>query len=285
MSTGNISIDKEVHIIGAGYRVDSSQATSRTDLDGNIYLITGADSSSFEGFYLSGGIGLGYLNTNLRLVNDLSFVRVNVGGIDLTSYYFQWLWNGQSSNCLISECVVRNYLRGYGYRGLRVEKTIFTNCNLDPLQSCTETLFLNNVFLLGSNPSIGNNDSSCVFKNNVFIGQSPIYESVYFSNSYEYSLSNTAISLPLQTNSYENVSNIFVNQVCGNSFESQDFHLQNPSSYPGTDGTQVGIYGTGLPFKDGAFPSNPHIAYKSIAPGTDSDGNLQINMIVTSQDH
>lgn len=49
----------------------------------------------------------------------------------------------------------------------------------------------------------------------------------------------------------------------------------------------MGIYG-GLPnytFKEGCVPFNPHIISKTIAPNTDVNGHLNINIKVGAQDN
>ena len=79
-------------------------------------------------------------------------------------------------------------------------------------------------------------------------------------------------------------SNIFISQT-GNAFDyTHNYHLQNPSQYLGTDGTQVGIYGGTTPFKEKGAPSNPQITNRNIATQTDVNGNLQISISSKAQD-
>jgi hypothetical protein len=51
----------------------------------------------------------------------------------------------------------------------------------------------------------------------------------------------------------------------------------------GTDGTQVGIYGGALGYKPGAVPSNPHFSSATVAPTTNKDGKLNVNVKVIAQ--
>jgi hypothetical protein len=53
----------------------------------------------------------------------------------------------------------------------------------------------------------------------------------------------------------------------------------------GTDGTEIGIYGTAYPFKDGAFPVNPRIKFNSIAPATDAQGKIKVDIKVDAQEY
>ena len=55
------------------------------------------------------------------------------------------------------------------------------------------------------------------------------------------------------------------------------------TTYLGDDGTEVGIYGGLVPFKEGAVPINPHISQKSIQTTTDSNGLLNIYFTVEAQ--
>lgn len=285
MQIGTLTIDKKLHIIGAGYRNDSSMATGRTYLDGIIILITGADSSSLEGFYLTNYISLGTAPSN-QAVDNLKFSRLNVSlfSLGFTSE------NKQAENCMITECVIRIALYGYGVQNLLVEKCIVgvADCSSSFLiNSCDESIIKNCIFLYGSPGNyLFSSDSNCVYLNNViFTNATTVYELNGFNNSWEYNLCNKPISAPLEDSSYENVSNLFEDYVCGNAFEDHDFHLADPTNYFGNDATQVGIYGTLQPFKDGAFPGNPHISYKNIGAGTDANGNLQINIKVEAQDY
>jgi hypothetical protein len=53
----------------------------------------------------------------------------------------------------------------------------------------------------------------------------------------------------------------------------------------GTDATQIGLYGSVFPYKDGAVPINPHIQAKTIAPVTNSIGELNIDIKVAAQNY
>lgn len=66
---------------------------------------------------------------------------------------------------------------------------------------------------------------------------------------------------------------------------TQNFHLitNSPGLNAGTDGTDVGIYGTNQPTKEGWIPSNPHISYKNVSQQTDANGNLKATFIVKAQ--
>ncbi len=78
-------------------------------------------------------------------------------------------------------------------------------------------------------------------------------------------------------------NSIFVNCPSAAFDNTYDYHLQTPSNYIGTDGFQIGIYGTSAPFKEGVVSKNPHVILKSIAPQTTPTGDLNINITVGAQ--
>ena len=57
----------------------------------------------------------------------------------------------------------------------------------------------------------------------------------------------------------------------------------SPAKNAGTDGTDIGIYGGPRPWREGALSSNPHIQSKTIAPETDAQGRLNVNIRVKAQ--
>ena len=80
---------------------------------------------------------------------------------------------------------------------------------------------------------------------------------------------------------------LFVNAPSTTFNYTYNFHLQQPATYLGSDATQAGLYGGLLhgPYKAASIPKNPHIQTKTIAPATDTNGNLNINIKVAAQDN
>jgi len=66
-----------------------------------------------------------------------------------------------------------------------------------------------------------------------------------------------------------------------------DYHLKadSPGKNAGKDGTDIGIYGGSYPWKEGSLPFNPHYQKIQVAPKTDNQGNLNVNIMVKAQDH
>jgi hypothetical protein len=82
-------------------------------------------------------------------------------------------------------------------------------------------------------------------------------------------------------------ASIFINEANGNYQFTDDLHLAPGSSGIGgaTDGTDIGIYGSSSPYKAGAMPYNPHFRAASVAPATNADGDLPVNIRAAAQNN
>jgi hypothetical protein len=80
-------------------------------------------------------------------------------------------------------------------------------------------------------------------------------------------------------------ANVFVTWSSSSYLYTDNYHLKAPESYPGMDGTQVGIYGGLRPWKEGSLPLNPHIQSKTIADKTDAAGKIQVQVKVVAQNN
>jgi hypothetical protein len=58
---------------------------------------------------------------------------------------------------------------------------------------------------------------------------------------------------------------------------------ESPGSGAGSDGTDIGLYGSDSPYKPGAVPHVPHYRRVDIARGTDADGGLPATVRVAAQ--
>ena len=86
---------------------------------------------------------------------------------------------------------------------------------------------------------------------------------------------------PTDIGNYKNIdlTTVYLNAPGGN------YHLLADAgiNYLGDDGTEAGIYGGMLPFKEGAVPINPHISQKSIVISSDNSGLLKFSFKVSAQ--
>jgi hypothetical protein len=269
------TFDKQLMIIGAGHYVDSTLATGKTVLNGNITISGNADSFYLEGVEITGT----FLFTTNHSVNNVTIKRckfnnlLNIPGnlttpsnnLALIGNVFEnavYLNNAQ--NAVISNCIVQVNIAWSN--GNLISNSILMFNSAYAIHDSHNNQINNNI-IIGAAPVSG---SGNVFNNNLFVAASPLYGS-------------SATTIGNYTGIAQ--SAIFINQS-GFAFNyAHNYKLQNPGTYLGTDGLQVGLYGGTFPYKEGAVPLNPHIQTKTIAPTTDTNGNLQIQIKVSAQNN
>lgn len=287
-SIGTLTIDKSLTIFGVGHVPDSTNATYRTELSGHINVIQGASNSHLEGFYLSGNISLGTSPSD-QFVQNIRIKRISLNTLRLS-------YDGTSATTSNTIFVEENWIRNEISAGYASNLLISKNLISQGFRYASNALFTNNILIggyCGGGPfsSVDN----CLFQNNyIYVGFGPCCCQYFVSgtsNQFFNNATNLNWSFPDGTNTGSGnwfnvpIGSIFVN-VPGASFDyTYDFHLQTPASYLGTDGTQIGIYGTATPFKTGSVPQNPHVSTKTIAPQTDASGNLNISIGVGAQNN
>jgi len=134
--------------------------------------------------------------------------------------------------------------------------------------------FNNNIFL--STTSVG--ATECTFENNIFCGT---VTSLGTNNLFN---RNFSINNVIPNSVVGDLNTLFKNKTKAGFDYDQDYHIldASPAHLAGTDGTDLGIYGTGNPWKEGSLPRNPH--YQSIRI-TSSGGNLSSKIKVAAQDN
>lgn len=284
---GNLVVDKSVNIIGAGHYPDSSVATGITFLNGNLKITDSASNGSLSGVYLTGNVYYG-TNTTDQSVQNYTIQFCNVNHVYLS--FDGVSYNSSSTNTNFSFNVVRGmfngadardiYIRnniivgGYYYLYLVTSAEVTNNVFLDGTFNdfVTGTTFQNNIFYdgMGGNAT-PNTSSNNIYDNNLYVGSALTQG----GNG----------GLIVTNNQIMNAADIFVNQV-GNQFEyTSNYHLQAGVNgvLIGTDNTEVGIYGSTNPYKEGALPVNPHIQNKQIGGSTAPNGMLSVDIRVNAQ--
>jgi hypothetical protein len=281
------SINKGLTIIGSGHFPDSATFKRRTTILSDMYLNAGSDNSTLEGIYLIGWV---YLCANDPL-NNIVFKRSNIIDIEFQSTSIA----AKKSNITISECYMASIRAGNSVSNLVIEKNIFEQsiAELIPLQLLEiiyllEVLKVNyfgrtiqslktNIFLDDGTEHFGDCNNN-TFSNIYLLFQVLQLTSIILLQAILVILKVIIIFTVPQ-------SSIFINQT-GNLIDySHNYHLQNPGAYLGTDGTQVGIYGGVIPFKEQGMPQNPQIISKTIGTQTNSNGKLPVNIVVKAQDN
>lgn len=288
-SIGNLQIDESLTVIGAGHHPDSTTATYATTLSGNIYLGSNASFGSIQGIYLTGALTFGISAGNQTITN----YTISRSSFDIVHLGYDY-WNpGSCSYISIMQSEIRNYIRGSNAQFVNIENNIikgsvsFFDGNV---------MVRNNTFIGGSGCPSYHMESmnSAQFVNNIFMNNGACSNSTITSTGssiFEYNVFNGNYTFPFGTNlgngNMVNISHtgFFVNETNLSYEYTDDIHLSAPATYLGNDGSQVGIYGGFFPYKPGAVPMNPHIVSKTIAPQTDVNGDLNINITVGAQEN
>lgn len=284
-TTGVLLIDKKLTIVGAGHYPDSTTSTYQTKITAVIRILTGADGGSLSGVRCS-DICFGSNSSNNN-VNNYTIQRCYLENLTPTDYT-----GSTSSNIFIKENVIQNisnhapfqsviFLNNifqmyvyYGFPAIFFNNIIYINCNgISPFQYSS---FINNIIIVCecSSANLGG-ANGCAFSNNLFCGILPNYYAVNWGNN----INNNNLTTELATNT-------FVNATTGNFSYANDYHLKltSPGVNFGTDGHDVGIYGSDEPYKDGAVPFNPHIISKNIGTSLSPTGNISVDIKVSAQD-
>lgn len=277
------SFQKRLLLYGAGHYVDSTLVTGKTFINGNIVLKDSADGFYLEGVELTGKISFAYNES----VNDVVIKRCKIeAGIEVL---------GDLSNPSQNIALIGNVLIGSVYLGNANIVLVSNNIIQTGLDATNGNLINNNIFLSKFGDGLyenfrGNNNR---LSNNIIIlcGSYGITNGGHFGNEFRNNLITCPTpaygTTPTLIGNYINISqdSIFVSQS-GNVFNyTHNYHLQSPNTYLGVDATEVGIYGGSFPYKEGAVPSNPHFQLNNIAPTTNGNGDLNIQIRVEAQDN
>lgn len=289
---GGFALDKTLHFVGAGIHTDSTNATGATILttDGtaNFRLTNGANGSSFRGirFHTPGTVtclqlGTGAGDQNVQSVEfDRCMFMQNVAlGVQSPS----------GSSSAFVECIFYRVVQG-------ADGTAnFTRCIFDfqagtgaEVSGFDNGLTMLNCVCLGTR--VGNSAnasiSNCIFtrtsapfwqSNGATLTNNLLVSGGLTSNMSGFTASGNILSVP--------IGNIFVSESDSDYQFYDDLHLLGtcPGVAAGTDGTDMGIYGTDSPYKDGAVPNNPHLERIGVPPSTNASGDLPVSIRVRAQ--
>lgn len=278
------TLNKGLVIIGAGHYPDSTLATSKTVLSGSITISEDADYLWLEGIEINGNISF---STNHK-VDSLTITRCKINDIN---------YSGSGATPCINNNIRESIIAGSITLTNATSSMLSNNIINGRIINANNIGISNNILLynaansggLSSNVTFYNVDN-CFITNNIIFrnwgGASWIYslsDLNAFSNNIFSVVPNTGTNSFSGNYNAVDLTTVFVNQT-GNVFDyNHNYHLVNSTTYLGIDNTQVGIYGGFYPVKESAVPQNPHIQYKNIAPTTDANGDLQIEIQVGAQ--
>lgn len=284
-------IDKRLRIIGAGYNPDTTHATTfPTHIAANITYGNNASHLYIEGIRIQGNFvkhaesGADFIT--LRRVFIDGVLNFQAGSEDYASRQIsvlECIINGAAisnfhyvENSLFSNSIFAGRLLGSVSNNFSNNLFLYTgSCSQSNYEilTCSYNFFNNNIFVSNSCGPVGGTGTSTgnSYINNIFVR--PLTTSFYLCTS------------PMFIDNYLGITrtDIFINQTGGAFNFSHDYNLQDPETYLGQDGTQVGIYGGLFPFKDKGVPSNPHISRKVISSTTNTAGEVSVEIDVHAQ--
>lgn len=292
LTSSEFTISKKLFIYGAGHHPDSTLTTGITTFLQPIRLVKGADQGSIEGINFINAVyfGTGITGNNKANVQFYTIKRCFITSLYFTASVIVTNVDSLPSNILVTENVLStSFPSSSNVRAINNQftKNIISGA-LTMFEGCN---FSNNVFLLtGGTGQPLNEIRNSTFSNNIFCTGASVQScSNTFNNNLKVNpptfLSGCSPGDGSQFNTIvvSAVSDIFLSYTAGAPFSySADFRLKPtcPGVNAGTDGTDVGIYGTTSPTSIGWVPSNPHIYFKSVAPQTNSSGQLPIQFKV-----
>ncbi len=290
---GGFALDKTLHFIGAGINNDSTNATGATILTTNgtahFRLTSGASGSSFTGIRFSTP------GSNNCLVfgtaqGDQSVVSVEFLRCAFNQRVMLGVQAPSEASSAFTECIFHNLLNGYDGTAQ------FTRCIFDHQAGTGAEVsgFLDHGLTMHNCVGLGTrvgDSPGAMITNSVFTRNS----APFWQSSGSTLLNNLLVSNELVINMSGHVHSgnilsvpvgaIFVSEGDGKYQFSDDLRLQAncPGVGAGTDGTDIGIFGTSSPFKVGMIPHTPHFRRVSVAPATNANGDLPVQVKVAIQ--
>lgn len=261
------TITKAVKVFGAGYTLNVDKGLYPTVLSGGMHIDLSEDKEGLllEGFYSD------YSILTIGKLTAFTFRKLRLNSLALN--------RGQTKNGLIDQCRLLNDVTpDASSDNLRITNSVIghispngvnavltvENCIFSTSQSTT-ALFRNNriTAVHGSYTDDASLGGSCKAYNNCF--------------------KKGSASIPIQSgNTTVDDITLFGKEIANYSdLETYELTTSAKTTYLGTDGTQIGIYGGSSPFT--ITPSNPQIVLKKIDQKSTSDGKLNVSFKVEAQ--
>ncbi|MCL2312539.1 MAG: hypothetical protein FWC41_08670 [Firmicutes bacterium] len=271
----DLVIDKKLALVGVGWDINALQTSFLTEINRRITFTENANGSLLTGCRINNQIILG----DNSAVQNIKLIRNNLRS---TSFISIDIYSG-SSNIFIRENNISGSFRiDMSTLTANLPHTIFIENNIifSPtiyISNIKNSFILNNVFNSSYTTSIG--IGNCIVQNNYIrnlanLGANNVFNNNAFTDN---------LTFPNGTNVG---ANNLVNQDFNDTFESGTYQIKetSPCKNAGADGTDIGIYGGTIPYKDGSIPFNPNIRANSISSQADNEGKLRIDITVTAQD-
>ncbi len=289
-------INKAYNLIGVGYNPDSTVATGLTQITHSsiTYITSGASNGSMTGIYFyntniyfgSNAANQGVVNYSINRCHFNNNSPLTLGSsspatannLSFNEDIFDDYVNGQEvQNCFFSKCFF-SVFEVFG-QGNQFINNIFSSYALSGtyylLWNITNSTFKNNIFFYNlNNPGNSYSCSGNIFYNNLFAVDTFVLPGTSLNNLFNVS----------QSKIFVNAAGLLASPYLYSYTDNYALISTSPGKNYGTDGTDVGIFGTTAPFKQGGVPYNPHIQFSSI-PTTTSQGTLNVKITVAAQNN
>ncbi len=292
-------IEKILHWRGVGHYPDSTSATGYSLITNWLTFNGDCDGSTFEGIFFQSSLQFGSDDNEatgiimkrcrvgstlyLRSTTDISNGNPDLG-FQLTESVIGAIDGRYGTNCSFEKNLLFGTINNF-YRCRFNHNTFNTrDYNNYVLRYCDNCQFINNVFAYNYGLYYSSN---CNFQNNLFVGALP-----YNPTTSNFTGSNNLTNI---TPSPFYITKTFSPNIYSFAYEN-NYHLDpsatgtNEDGITGitiigtaTDGTNPGIYGTSMPYKEGAVPYNPHIRLVDI-DNEAVNGNLGVKITVAAQE-
>ncbi|QGY47337.1 hypothetical protein GM418_27820 [Maribellus comscasis] len=276
-----VTIDKTLHWVGVGHYPDSTSATKATRIITSLVFTGNCDNSTFEGIYFTNSLSFGSSGNDAM---NISIKRCRVGStLNLRASSSDTV----ATNFVISESVMST-LNAYNASNCLIEKSML----FGGLNNFHQSFFDHNNFNY-SGSYLLTYVNGCLFKNNIF----SYYYGMRYTESCEFSYNLYSGALPYnpETSTHTGTNNItdvggdnIYTTITGTNYSfsyDNDYKLKTgcPGIGAAEDGTDIGVYGTLLPYKEGAVPYYPHIRSVSVDSEA-SGGQLGVQITVAAQE-
>ena len=288
IDVNGVQVNKGVHLIGAGYHPDSTGGGGQTVFSNGLVIVKGADGGSLQGVHCNSDIAFGTGTANNE-VHNYAITRCYIN----SALYLSFAWNQTTngSDFMISENIIRYGICGGKAKNVTVTKNFIVQVDVTfrPFTFFDGAIISNNI-IFPVDGATSNDVLNTTFKNNIITAGNLGYVNGYSGNIYINNLHTAAAGLNtfgvVQStgNVYMPWDKIFV-KYNGSFNYTVDCHLTSAAlaAINGNDGTQVGIYGTSTPFKDGGLPLVPVIKQAKVSTKSNAKGKLEVEFKVQAQ--
>jgi hypothetical protein len=289
ISYGNITVDKQLVLIGTGFNPQKDiPLVSQLNY---INLVSGSAGSTIDGFKF-----LGSSPTNIPC-NGVSapyvlFSTACVDNITVRNNYILGQYIAVSGdNWLIEKNLIQYFYINYHVNVIVRNNLVITNTDIR-FSNQPSVMFHNNLFIASSS-SVFNTVTNAVINNNIFYGISPAgCNNCVFNNNLTFNTSQNILPYGTNTGSgnIENQDPQFINVPTYTINLLYNYRLlaTSPCHNAGTDGTDIGPYGGATPFPSspiGGEPKIPQVKNMNINnTSLPLNGNLNINVKGKKQD-